>query len=47
MGLDDEDDPRKRWWHRLQQALNRCGPPIALVANTLTVLHGVQVIAGK
>ncbi|MFJ6722222.1 hypothetical protein [Streptomyces sp. NPDC091259] len=48
MGLnDDDDDPWKQWWRRIMRALRRCGPLIALLANLLTVVHGMRVLVAR
>lgn len=47
MGLGSEDD----WWKKLlcalRRALHHTTPLVALVANILTILCGIQVVAGR
>ncbi len=40
MGLGSEDDWWKKWFRALRRALHRAAPPVALVANILTILWG-------
>ncbi|MFE3608341.1 hypothetical protein [Streptomyces goshikiensis] len=37
----DKKDPRY-WWKRLTEATVQAGPWVALVANSITVLRGIQ-----
>lgn len=47
MGLGSEDDWWKKWLCALRRALRHASPLVALVANVLTILCGIQVVAGR
>ncbi|MCX4529821.1 MULTISPECIES: hypothetical protein [unclassified Streptomyces] len=47
MGLGSEDDERKKWLRSLLKALRHATPLVALVADVLAILYGIQVVAGR
>ncbi|MFD3553786.1 hypothetical protein [Streptomyces goshikiensis] len=47
MGLGSEDGEWKKWLREVRKALRHMTPLVALVADGLAILYGIQAVAGR